>query len=72
MKYSIDRIENDIAVLESLESKEKINVNITLLPQNVKEGSIIVYENNKYIKDEETELKRKTELQSRFNNLIKK
>ncbi len=72
MKYSIDRIENDIAVLESLESKEIINVNITLLPQNVKEGSIIVYENNKYIKDEETELKRKTELQSRFNNLIKK
>lgn len=72
MKYSIDRIENDIAVLESLESKEKININITLLPQNVKEGSIIVYENNKYIKDEETELKRKTELQSRFNNLIKK
>lgn len=72
MKYSIDRIENDIAVLESLESKEIINVNITLLPQNVKEGSIIVCENNKYIKDEETELKRKTELQSRFNNLIKK
>lgn len=72
MKYSIDRIENDVAVLESLESREIINVNITLLPQNVKEGSIIVYENNKYTKDEETELKRKTELQSRFNNLIKK
>ncbi len=72
MKYSIDRIENDVAVLESLESREIINVNITLLPQNVKEGSIIVYESNKYTKEEETELKRKKELQSRFNNLIKK
>ena len=72
MKYCIDRIENDIAVLEKLETKEIIEIDINLLPNNIKENSIILYDNNKYILDKETESARKKDLLNRFNKLKKK
>lgn len=72
MKYCIDRIENDIAVLENLETKEIIEININLLPNNIKENSIVIYDNYEYIIDKETEKERKKNLLSKFNKLKKK
>lgn len=72
MKYCVDRLENDIAILEHLETKEIIEISINLLPNNIKENNIIVYDNNKYILDKETERERKKDLLSRFNKLKKK
>lgn len=72
MKYCIDRIENDIAVLENLETKEIMEININLLPNNIKENSIVIYDNYEYIIDKETEKERKKNLLSKFNKLKKK
>ena len=72
MKYCIDRIENDIAVLENLETKEIIEININSLPNNIKENSIVIYDNNEYVIDKVTEKERKKDLLSRFNKLKKK
>ena len=72
MKYSIDRIENDIAVLENIDTNELIEVEISLLPENVKETNIVVYEDDEYKLDQHTEETRKKDLLSRFNKLKKK
>ena len=72
MKYSIDKIENDIAVLENIDTNEIIEIEISLLPENIKESNIVIYENNKYKLDQETEYSRKKDLLSRFSKLKKK
>jgi len=72
MKYAIDRIENNIAILENLETKEIIEVDISLLPEGSKESSIITIINNEYKLDIEDEQVRKDSLLNRFNKLRKK
>lgn len=72
MKYSIDRIENDIAVLENIDTNELIEVEISLLPENIKETNIVIYEDDGYKLDQQTEENRKKDLLSRFNKLKKK
>lgn len=70
MKYSIDRIEDNIAIIQNIETGEKIEINIELLPENIKEGTILKKE-EKYTIDEETTNDRKESIQNRFNQLIK-
>ena len=70
MKYSIDRIENEIAILENLETGQKKEVNIELLPENVVEGNIII-EKETYELDIIEEQVRRDSLKSRFDNLRK-
>lgn len=72
MKYAIDRIENNIAILENLETKEIIEVDISLLPEGSKESSIITIIDNEYKLDIEDEQVRKESLLNRFNKLRKK
>ena len=69
MKYAIDRIENNIAILENITTKEKKEVDITLLPTSIKEGSIISYINNTYIQELSLEEKRRQEILERFKRL---
>ena len=71
-KYSIDRIENNIAVCEDLESHKITNINKKDLPANCKEGDIIVLYNGKYSIDKEETSKQKDEVSSMVNNLFKK
>lgn len=47
----IDRFEGDFAVCED-ENGEMKNIPIPMLPENAKEGSIIVMINNSYVVDE--------------------
>ena len=71
MKYVIDRIEEDIAVLQDLKSKEMLNINIKELPTNIKEGSFLI--KNKIFKiDKKEEDRRRQELRKRFNKLRRK
>jgi hypothetical protein len=72
MKYAVDRIINNIAVLESLENQEKKEVPLKELPEDLKEGNIILYENNIYFKDIVEETKRITSIKSKFDMLRKK
>ena len=70
MKYSIDRIENNIAIIQNIETGEKQEIDISLLPEDIKEGTIIKKE-EVYTIDEETTNNQKADIQNRFNNLIK-
>ena len=72
MKYVVDRIEEDIVVLENLETREITNIKITELDFKVREGNILSYEDNKYSLDLNTEKLRKEKLRNRFNKLKKR
>lgn len=69
MKFAIDRIENNIAILENLKTKEKKEISIQLLPSDIKEGMIIIKNNNKYYIDKDEEIKRRKRIISMFNKL---
>ena len=71
MKYAIDRIEEDIAILENLETKEKKEVDINLLPENVHEQAIVTYENEVFTLDDQTELSRKETIRAKLERLKK-
>lgn len=66
MKYAIDRIENNIIVLENLNTKEITNINKNLLNFKVKEGDILVYQNNKYYLDNNEKEKRIKIIKEKF------
>lgn len=72
MKYVVDRIENEIVVLESLETQLKKEVILSELPEKIKEGNILVYENELYTIDLEEEQKRRQTIKSKFDMLRKK
>ena len=72
MKYAIDQIIDNIAILENIETKEKLEIDTNLLPKNIKEKNILVEKNGKYFKDkkeEEARLKRIEEKLKRLQNL---
>ena len=72
MKYAIDQIIDNIAILENIETKENLEVDTKLLPKNVKEKNVLVEKNGKYFKDkkeEEARLKRIEEKLKRLQNL---
>ncbi len=72
MKYSVDKIENNIVTIESLEDKTKKEILLEELPENIKEGTILTFENEVYKKDEVLEQERRSSLKSRFDKLRKK
>lgn len=70
--FSVDRFESDFAVCENRETGEMINIEKTLLPENIKEGSIIKCENGKFVLDNEATSKKQAEIKNMVNNLFKK
>lgn len=72
MKFAIDRFEENIAICQNLETKEIIEININNLPKNIKDGSIIIFENNEYHLDLTEEELRRQKIREKFNKLRKK
>ena len=72
MKYVVDKIEGNITIIESLDTKEKKEVLLEVLPSNIKEGTILTYENNIFTKDEVLEQQRRTSIQNKFDKLRKR
>lgn len=72
MKYAIDRFENNLAILENLETKEIIEIDVKKLPSNICEGSILVEDNGVYVRDLSTEKARRDLIFEKFNKLKKK
>ena len=62
MKYALDRIEENIAILENIQTGEKRKISIFKLPKNLHEGIILKKENNTYIIDNQEEEKRRLQL----------
>ncbi|GEM_PF-77324 len=71
VKYVIDRIENDIAILEGLETRKIINVSLSKLPKNVLESDVLNFENGKYVLDEKTKLERLEIIRRKMDKLRK-
>lgn len=70
--FSVDRFEGDFAVCENRKTGEMINIPRESLPENVKEGSILKYENGKYILDIESTKKEQEEVKNLVDNLFKR
>lgn len=67
-KYILDRIEADVAILET-EKGEFLNISSSLLPDNTNEGDIILFDNGEYtILSDETD-KRKKRIKNLRNSL---
>lgn len=71
MKYIIDRIEDNIAILENQETKEMIDIDINELPANIKEGNVLIYDNKKYYINANIEEERKKNILEKFQKLRK-
>lgn len=69
MKYSVDRIENNIVILENINNKEIREVNIKKIGFNINEGDILVFKNNRYYKDDKEKKNRISLLQEKLNRV---
>ena len=70
MKYTVDRIEADLAVCEA-ENEEMVNISLKDLPEGVKEGSVVIQSGNRWELDPEEEAARKERIAAKFNMLRK-
>lgn len=68
MRFIVDRIENEFAVCEN-ENKEMVNIPIKELPSNITEKSIIDYIGNKYIINEEEQLRKEDLIREKMNSV---
>ena len=64
--YSVDRIENDIAVLQNIETGKIINVNLDF---DVSDGDILIHQDNQFVKDESIQKSREKEILEKFNKV---
>ena len=68
-EYSVDRFEGEYAVLENRKTNEIKNVKKDMLPENIKEGSILQYVNGIYTYNEELTKEENNRIQDRMNKL---
>ena len=68
-KYSVDRIEEDIIVLENIDNKEIIEINKSELDFEVVDGNILKLVDGKFELDQKAEVSRKESLRDRLNRL---
>lgn len=69
MKYAVDRIIENIVVLEDISTGKIIEKRKEELPENIHEGSIVVFNDNMYCIDEVEEISRKESLRERLERL---
>jgi nucleoid DNA-binding protein len=65
----VDRFEGEFAVCEDRKTKQTHNIEISKLPENIKEGNVIKFENGKYIIDETKEQEISNRIKSKMDNL---
>lgn len=70
--FSIDRFEENFAVCENRETGELINIPLSQLQKNVKEGSILKFEDGNYVLDIEATKKEQQEIKNLVDNLFKR
>ena len=72
MKYAVDRVEGNIAVLEDLKTGKIKEVSFKSIGFKVKEKDILIYKNNKYIKSDKEKEERLKLIQEKFNKVKSK
>lgn len=66
----VDRFEVNFAVCEDRQTKEIINIEISKLPENVKEGDIIIISNDEYVIDYEERNRIEERIKNKVQNLF--
>ena len=69
MKYAVDRIENNIAILENISDNSIKEVDIDELPNNIKEGTILKYYDRIYSIDTKEEKSRENRIKEKMERL---
>ena len=69
MKYCVDRIEDNIVILQDLDTKEIKEVLKKDIGIRVKDGDILVYKDNIYMKDNKLKEDRLKLIQEKMNRL---
>lgn len=69
--YTVDRIENDIVILENRNNNTMIEVDIQEFDFDINEGDILDYIDNKYVKNIEKTENKKKDIRSKFDRLKK-
>jgi hypothetical protein len=69
--YTVDRIEDSIIILENRDNSIMLEVNKCEFDIDIKEGDILDYIDNKYIKNIEKTENKKKDIRSKFNKLKK-
>lgn len=70
--YTVDRFENEFAILENRNTRKTVNISIFKLPNNLKEGDILTISNGKFILNNEKTQSLQNDIQNRFDKLKKK
>ncbi len=68
-KFSVDRIEEDIVVLENISTGEILEISIDEIDFSVIEGNIVVLKDGVFSLDVEVEIERRESLRERLNRL---
>lgn len=68
-EYSVDRFEDDIAVLEDRKTGKIKNIAQKDLPDNVEEGTILKCINGKFVIDEELTKNERAKIKEQMDNL---
>lgn len=71
-KYTIDRFEENMVVLEDRKTCEIKSIEKEKMPENAKEGDIIKCINGKYFIDEEETKKAENEIDEKYKDLWEK
>ena len=69
MKFAVDRIENEIVVLEDIITGGKKEVARKELPKEIQDGSIVINKENSYVLDREEEQIRRTRILEKLERL---
>ncbi len=68
MRYSVVALEDGIAVLEDTNG-QLLNIEVYKLPDTLKEGQILIYEDNKFIIDFDETAKKRRRIFEKFNSV---
>lgn len=69
MRYAVDKIEDDIVVLESLTDKKIINVSAHAIKLKISEGDILLFDGKRYYLDDDEKQKRLNRIKSKMERL---
>lgn len=69
LEFSIDRIEENIVILENRRTSESIKVEKSKLPSNIKEGDILKCINGKYMLDKDRTINETERIKNKMDGL---
>lgn len=71
IKYTVDRVEDGIAVLEK-EDLSHVELKVSEIPFTVKEGNVLLFDEGKFILDFSEEEERRKTILEKQRNIFKK